>query len=1032
MKNSAVETLRSLVPGQGDIPQSVFSAKRVPDEAALALIDLVRSDDYDISDLHAELSDLESQVLGAESPLPEPDRRLVCGALRNLFHRCLEATSRFEEHVLEATAHGYAEIGWDSRIIAHNSALTQLLGTDRIGGQCFFGWFERAQRLVLREALEALGRQRERSYKFRRLELHGSDGQRRVCSVELGSVARGTNSGPDRTEANFSFFALVSDLTRHVHAERRAYDEADFGVVRVARDQRIIECNSAAAALLGGDKADFLDCDIGDFVIGSDVAKLREEREKRDAGLPSRFLVRLKHKYGPRSVEVTAVPEFEADGVTRSSTLAFLRLNEAFEIRDELTALLGQSTDPHEIASKMSAIIGRLVPHQQMTVNIFNRAGDAVWPAHIEPFSARDTVWKTRWFPVSGAVHDWIARARDRHGNLHIASLVEWVSSLPDGDRLKTDPTVLGLIEQGVTSSLTVPVSAGDRTIASISLMRSEGDGFTQLESSFLESMQLRNALRQLLEVFNEREQAMVADLTRRILTAMGRSGPLLGEPRHDRTSIRDVARHAAERLSKFYRWKSVGLHQVRPRWRDFHLIASYDLVRKLRKDLEGTDQPLEAGLLGAAYRDGKAKIVRDSQDQTDPAVEYFKPRNDWCRSALTLPIKVSGRTVWMIHIEDDRVGGVGEQDLLTLQKLLGDIEIALERVFSEDLVREVVARSMDATLIVDDAGQIDSLNAHAAAMLGKTPETSPDLIGADLGRFFANPADFKVLRGANRVDNLRSIIAPPGGRKRYVLASSSVLEVFGYRVIYANEIATVEWHIDTLTIEGAMAKAARETRKKLVDAKKLIDRALAGDEAEKEEDLRGRISRALSQVALTYDRIASHLPAYTDVEEAEDPSLIDLEEALIAAATELHEELPVGDWLAISSNEARYRVRGRPSDLALVLKSILEFLNRSKPFSAKVGAQFSRFKIHREPWCRLRITAEADCDDAYPDDPYARAKRHGSDMASLGERGLRRIVAEHGGALSRRYSAEAEAMVFDISLPIAHAAAGDATEAAS
>ena len=538
----------------------------VPEIIRATLVDEVRSERYNISDLYAELSALQAETLRLDTTV----RSRAFEAVSALFQHCLDETAQIQELVIETSGHGYAEISESGVVMSFNIALARILGQSELSGGCLFDWFPSAGG-QLKDELETLVHEGEGVRRFGRLRLKAGPGNAAPAYVtaELGIVKTGRQA---------RFFVIVTDISQLVAAEERAYREAEFGVVRYSRNLDVTFCNDAAARILDRPLVELHGMNVEDLVASEDLNVARDQASRREKGEASRYPVRMRTPHGIRRVEVTAMPQFDDDGGQRTSTLTFIRLIEPFLLRDKLRESIDQTGVAHEMVRFTHETIKELVPHDRLVLLFYDESGRWAWPAHVEPPPTKP--WTTRWFPVSDTMkmHLMEAEKRDRFGNLTIPDLDAWLTGLPEGEELRANSMVQGLLKTGVRSLIVTSAIINDRLIASLALLRDARSslrltGFDDRESGYLKDMQIDYFVHSLSNWFEIKEWDFLNALARKLPKELRGADHFTVSLPPDRD--RRVGRLLTTWLCQFHRWRSASLYEVDHADNVFRLLAS-------------------------------------------------------------------------------------------------------------------------------------------------------------------------------------------------------------------------------------------------------------------------------------------------------------------------------------------------------------------------------------------------------------------------------------------------------------------------
>ncbi|MBY3187921.1 PAS domain-containing protein [Rhizobium laguerreae] len=911
---------------------------------------------------------------------------------------------------IEATSYGFGELDERGCVWWHNRALGDLLGRPSLVGETFFDWIAGGGDLAsrYRQIVSAAGG----SIKHRLVTLQCSDGTRKVDFEICVTVRHGASSA----------HLFLKDSSSY-QAQERAFAEADFGVIRIGPKGEIVGCNKHIAERLGGRPEDYVGRLVRDIAADEKAVALADrELERRQRGEASTFILKARAQdAAPRHVRVVAFPEFDEDGTTRIGTLAFARMIEPEYVSKALNAKLFGSDEVYQQVEFIHSTIAPLVPHESLVFSICDESGAWSWPVHVVP--PPDRPWATRWFPISPAMRDWTRGARDEFGNVLINNVESWYQALPQDEPIRHDQTVQDLIRGGVRSSLSVPYFLEDKLVASMSLLRTSDRPFDIVESSYLDTLQLKEITLGLALQYSQRERGFLADLHRVVAEAI--AGPVVSSISAARDSLRhqEVGEYVTCQLCKFYRWRAVEIFEVDRVGRRFSPLASCEWVGDnvvLASKTARQVLPLEEGLLGAAYASGRTQHYPPRRKNEPHLAEIpvetpFEGNHPWAKSSINIPVKLKGRVVWIISIEDDRLDAFNEQEEAKLTQFVEHMQSALERLYMESLLTEIFDRASDIILVVDADGRICFANDRAATVLRTT---STALAGQPLVDVLMEPDDAARLLGPSRIQDVRCALRRPNDEKpSYVIASAASWQyAFGLKVIYASELEVQSWHSDLRVIEGALAQAARQSSNalmRLYDFVQRLPEVVRNVNVTKEKEL---AEKHLADVKLTYDRIRSHLPEDDERYGNKDSPIVDLARLAFVASREAAPDLTPASWVKFSNCHLPCAIVGRQDDLAFVMRSILDYLRRRKADASHVRV------VLRAEGVDAPITLEFAANTellSLPMDPFDAAFASGVEMASLGTGALRRIIEEeHGGRFEHGRRRHDKVEVFSLTFP--------------
>jgi PAS domain-containing protein len=903
---------------------------------------------------------------------------------------------------LEATSQGFAEIDRNGVVRKHNVALAQLVGRSSLAGECIFDWFgavgagdSAANDVTLANRVSRIWAVGGGAIRHRDVSFCGSD---REVKLEVCIPTR---------EDSGRAYLFVTETTVNRKAQEEVFAKAEFGVARFGRDGKMLFCNKYLADRLGGKPERLVGNSLGDLAFDRQAgrAAMDAELEKRRRGEPSIFVLKTQvDGAAPRSIRVAASPEFDEDGTTRIATLAFVRMIEPEQICRNIHERLAGIVDVYAAIETIHELIKPLVPHDMLTFSIFDDTGAWSMPLHTVPSPKQP--WKTRWFPISTDLVQWTFDHLDpQYGTVHIPDIREFHEATFKSNPLAKDPTVRAIISGETLSSLSVPVFQGERLIASLSLMRACRE-FEMVEAAFVATMQLRETALNLSFQYHRQEQDFLDGLNRAVTELLAISGSSIAA-KVDCARNAKVAELITRSLAEFYRWRAVEIFEVDRTHDAYVRLAACEWTDTGVSCTEPQDSVTPPKSVAAAY--AKGEIQRYAPERDEPT--SFASSHDWAQSAISLPLKVDGRVVWIINVEDDRLDAMNKQEETKLTAFVEHTQSALERLYTESLFGAVFTNASDIIFVVDENGRVYFANERAARVTGfRSPD---ELAGHPLAELLLNPSDATCLLGGP-VREVRCAFRAPASaleKPRYALARAAALpNAFGLRVVYATELDMQSWHADVQVIEGAIAQAAQQSNKSMMyvfDMIRRLPESVPGLAAQKQ-----RVEKHLSDVKLTYDRIRKHLPS-----DAERYEGVDLAALPFAVARTLAPGEEPDAWIELAAEAAPFTVIAAPDDVAFVVRSILDYLRRRKADVAPVRVALTTEAGGAS--ATLTISAETGPPPPAPLDPFVAAFEAGAQMVTLASGALRRIVEEqHGGRFHYGRSAEGGTEIFTLTLP--------------
>src|SRR5262249_4755719 len=141
-----------------------------------------------------------------------------------------------------------------------------------------------------------------------------------------------------------------------------------------------------------------------------------------------------------------------------------------------------------------------------------------------------------------------------------------------------------------------------------------------------------------------------------------------------DAKDLRDLARTVVIDFARFYRFENTAIFKVNALRRRFELLAQELGFEGGTRMLDTYTQPLDKGLLGLSYRRGAPILVNDVNDGSEESRYYYSStpetqcryEDNAMRSELCIPIRLFGRILWILNVEDRRTGAFNAKELET------------------------------------------------------------------------------------------------------------------------------------------------------------------------------------------------------------------------------------------------------------------------------------------------------------------------------------------------------------------------------
>src|SRR5262249_6105354 len=214
----------------------------------------------------------------------------------------------------------------------------------------------------------------------------------------------------------------------------------------------------------------------------------------------------------------------------------------------------------------------------------------------------------------------------------------------PGGKELLERPDIKTTLKAGVRALVVLPIAEAGRGIGAFCLQSTQKGIYDAETRRTLERLMLDQAV---LAVFHAAERAQsdfVGELVKKIAGSQ---------------NLQELAGTVVAELARFYKFHIVSIYKVNALRGHFRLLAQAlgpeDEVAKTEAGFaipEGHTQSIDKGMLALAYSQGKPKILKDVLDKSVEAQSY-QPVATGMRSALCVPIRMFGRILWILNVED-------------------------------------------------------------------------------------------------------------------------------------------------------------------------------------------------------------------------------------------------------------------------------------------------------------------------------------------------------------------------------------------
>ena len=330
-------------------------------------------------------------------------------------------------------------------------------------------------------------------------------------------------------------------------------------------------------------------------------------------------------------------------------------------------------------------------------------------------------------------------------------------------------------------SELAVPALLEGETVAVLNVERRQLDAFIESDRKLLETLagHVASVIERLRREAEEKRY-------KRRLEALHRHATELSSAK----TIEEIARLTFDAVELVLGFQ----------WGDFSIVEGNLLVPVYIKgiDLESFGElPLDGpGVTVRTVVTGEPQLISDTRNDKD-FVEVLVEGEKPSLSELVVPVKIEGRVVATINLENEKFNAFGIEDKRLLEILALHVASAIDRLRNENMLQSSEERyqslleaSRDAVCVIADERYVYLNNCHAELLGFNDPS---DLIGREAIEFVA-PEDKKRV--------LEMIRGRPKGEKHPDLYELKMQRKNGTKV-------DVETHVSVIEYEGKPASLA-------------------------------------------------------------------------------------------------------------------------------------------------------------------------------------------------------------------------------
>jgi PAS domain S-box-containing protein len=916
------------------------------DSALGGLVGQLGRTNYSLADLLGDVTRVKQKIAATGCPLDLLIDRW--SLLDRTVDKCIALTSLSHQRFLENTLHAFCETDHAGIIINANARMLELnpecLGQDLAS---HFGTKTNEVRLALATC----------SRRLYQLELQAKTGPLQVLA-EFGKIETSARSGK---------YALLVDMSELVEAEHKALQAAPYGMLKLDARHRVVYVNEKALELFELPPEELLGRDARRFVTDKkSLETIIRQGIKGRKGEGEEYQVLFTRPRSGQEVHlrVMSVPSFNTAGRFCGTIVALQPVDYVIG-REDIAHLVATEPDYRTLFGQMMEVVKRFVEFDWANLLIFSPGRE------YSRFVCRhgpDIAYQSRWFPTPEGYHDWVTKPET-----WIDDLKEYIARGPKGEELLNRPDYKIAIETGVRAVVVLPVRQGGEIIGALCLQSKRRGLYGAETRRTLERLMLDQALLAVFHAAERAEREFVSGLERKIA----------GSQDH-----RELARTVVEALAAFYQFQNVSIFKVNALRARFRLLAQAVGPDGGAGMPEGFTQPLDRGLLGLTYRRRAAVILRDVEENSEEAQRYNSIAPEM-RSELCVPIRLHGRILWILNLEDRHSEAFTAREVETLESIIQQMQTTLERIFQNLVLLQVLEVIPEAVVITENNGNILRCTRDALRMFERESVSEDDNLAAFI-RGFQPGAGFCE---ASASPTMTTVVGACGKETPILLSRFTLAEEYDHVVLVLQDVTELQWKADFELFKGALAEATAQVRVPVSLLSSFVQRIGQKVQDEKLQDLTKRAMRQLDRIELTYDRVLASYGVQTFPAARKVP--VDVTRAL----EHILSELPTLERQAVrlSPGKGRTVVNADPYRVLFALGSMLAYLLRSRANAERIVINVHELDGATE------VSMTGAVQRTAPLGELAALVETARTQIALGEDALTRIAEDCGGTFERR-----------------------------
>jgi len=853
-----------------------------PGQIVANLVGHLGRSDYSIMDLLADAKQFKDKLArqGATKRVLN-----AWSLLDQTIDKCLAVTTSPHEQFIDRTLHAFCHFDNAGIIVSANSTMLELDPT--CIGKPLASYFGKKTAEVRRAIAEGARRLYE-------LELQISTGQRPVLA-EFGAIDTARGSG----------YAMLVDMSKIVDAEHKALETAPYGMLKLDANLRILYATQKVLDLIQMSRDELIGLDSRRFLADKQSRETVDQQSReRQRGVGGQFTVRIKTKTS-RTIQlrVTSTPNFDSAGKFCGSIMQLQPIN-LDRAREDLVTLVATVSNHEKLYDEIIAIVRTFIEFDWANLFIYSPRRDY---SRIVCTRGDPIDFVSRWFSTPSGYIDWLAQP------------VTWMDDLKESlqatapeylERVDTKATLVA----GMRALVCLPVRSGGKIIGGLCLASKKRQIYGPASRKILEDLNLEQAVLHLFNLVEGVERDFVGGLVKEIARS---------------EDLQLVAERVVKAIADFYKYENVSIFKMNVLRGQIQLLAQAVGKYGGTPMPTGYSQSIKAGVLGLCYRNEQCVILKDRDDGSEEAKVYIKVAEE-TRSELCIPIKLFGRVLWILNLEDRLRDTFTPIEIDKLQGVIQQMQGTLERIFQGLILLKVLDVCPASIVITDQKHRILRYNRQARQIMQKAPVPQAD----SLQDFLDIPIETIA------ADPVATTFFGKKGRKTEVMASKFTLEEEYDQIVFMlQNIADLEWTAKFETLRAALAETTAQVRVPVSLLSSFMKQI--GEQVKDEllHDIVRKATRQLGRIELTYDRVlASYeprtLPAKLD-------ETVDIRQTLQHILTDVPQR--ERDRIVENIGPATMSVSADPFRVFFSLNSMLAYLLRARAANERIEISTSK-----------------------------------------------------------------------------------------